>query len=698
MTDDPITAYHGSPHEFDQFDTSKIGTGEGAQAYGHGLYFAESEPVAKGYRDRLGGHIPGAIKIGDETHPHWARKDVAKAFSKLGYDPQTSVIAAHQINEHKGDLDKASASIWENEHIPDSVHDALHKAEYATPAGHMYEVHIDAHPDHFLDWDKPLSEQPYVKQKLVDAEAIHPNEELTFMYNGLARHGKEMYERLTSPLAYRLTGGEGQKSASDFLQRAGIRGIKYLNAGSRSAGEGSRNYVVFDPKDIEIMRRYARGGDVRAHFNDGGEVNDTSYWANLLRGLQSIPETAYNYLTKTSYDQMGSDAVNLAKNVYHDVTEHPVENLLGALPIVGSGMSAYDAYKLNDRIKHEYKSGNYETAQNLERALVLSSLGAIPILGELSSVGSSAARMAEEAALHGAAETGSRAIFNAMPRDAYHVAENITSNKINQALDSAKKHMFSNVNDERETIRDIGHASGGRAHFGFGGDTESEGSHPERGETGTVSADVGPRAFGAGSDVGGEGIKEYYDKIVPNQLKKIVKNYDPNAKVGYTDVMLPPSGKAGTNNPPMAAPGLDITPQMRKAIMQGQKAYADGGYVDGIDAPSILESQPPIEIPRSLKELQNWQKTHSRQNRPSMDDVFTARMSGFEGATPISMPANLAELQAYTRTKRATGGRIPEVDKLFKAAKRTLDGETKPMLNMHDDDIVKALRVAQRRI
>ena len=41
-----IVAYHGSPHSFDQFDTSKIGTGEGAQAYGHGLYFAEEEGVS----------------------------------------------------------------------------------------------------------------------------------------------------------------------------------------------------------------------------------------------------------------------------------------------------------------------------------------------------------------------------------------------------------------------------------------------------------------------------------------------------------------------------------------------------------------------------------------------------------------------------------------------------------------------------
>jgi hypothetical protein len=44
---DAITTYHGSPHDFDEFDMSKIGTGEGAQAYGHGLYFAENENVAK---------------------------------------------------------------------------------------------------------------------------------------------------------------------------------------------------------------------------------------------------------------------------------------------------------------------------------------------------------------------------------------------------------------------------------------------------------------------------------------------------------------------------------------------------------------------------------------------------------------------------------------------------------------------------
>lgn len=52
--DAPITLYHGSPHEFDQFDISKIGSGEGHQAYGHGLYFAEAEAVSEVYKGYLG--------------------------------------------------------------------------------------------------------------------------------------------------------------------------------------------------------------------------------------------------------------------------------------------------------------------------------------------------------------------------------------------------------------------------------------------------------------------------------------------------------------------------------------------------------------------------------------------------------------------------------------------------------------------
>ena len=46
-------AYHVSPYRFDRFSTDFIGSGEGAQAYGHGLYFATSEEVRRYYEDQL---------------------------------------------------------------------------------------------------------------------------------------------------------------------------------------------------------------------------------------------------------------------------------------------------------------------------------------------------------------------------------------------------------------------------------------------------------------------------------------------------------------------------------------------------------------------------------------------------------------------------------------------------------------------
>ena len=46
-------AFHGSPHSFDKFTTDKIGTGEGAQAFGWGLYFTDLESIARNYADKL---------------------------------------------------------------------------------------------------------------------------------------------------------------------------------------------------------------------------------------------------------------------------------------------------------------------------------------------------------------------------------------------------------------------------------------------------------------------------------------------------------------------------------------------------------------------------------------------------------------------------------------------------------------------
>ena len=55
-------AWHGSPHRFDKFTTDAIGTGEGAQVYGHGLYFAEKKEVANYYREQLTPRLQALVR------------------------------------------------------------------------------------------------------------------------------------------------------------------------------------------------------------------------------------------------------------------------------------------------------------------------------------------------------------------------------------------------------------------------------------------------------------------------------------------------------------------------------------------------------------------------------------------------------------------------------------------------------------
>jgi len=48
--------------------------------------------------------------------------------------------------------------------------------------------------------------------------------------------------------------------AAQALHAAGIPGIRYLDQGSRGAGQGTHNYVVFDPATIDILRKYGIAG------------------------------------------------------------------------------------------------------------------------------------------------------------------------------------------------------------------------------------------------------------------------------------------------------------------------------------------------------------------------------------------------------------------------------------------------------
>jgi len=225
-----IIAFHGSPHKFDKFDLSKIGTGEGAQAYGHGLYFAEHPDVAKGYVPRDMGVEAKLMRLYKQTE---ARRD---------YDA-LAVLEDALIHRTPTELLQEYP-----QHAPliDQIAKIQSKAK-----GSLYHVDIpDEHIDKMLDWDKPLSEQhPDVQaafKKLGMDESVFPHWTGQQAYEGEVRAMTEFDG---------VDKGSARQRYSDQLRALGIPGIKYLDAGSRGAGTGTRNFVLFDDQIPKILKR-----------------------------------------------------------------------------------------------------------------------------------------------------------------------------------------------------------------------------------------------------------------------------------------------------------------------------------------------------------------------------------------------------------------------------------------------------------
>jgi len=282
-----IKAYHGSPHDFERFDSSKIGTGQGAQTFGHGIYAAENETVAKAYKDAG----PASRAQYDEINNRMS--ELARVMGSDAIPGKGRVF--------KSDVGRKAAEEY----------DAL--MQKRENLGHMYEVDIAAEPEQFLDWDKPLAEQsPQVQQALgfrepgqikalqaeiadIDsrAEAILKSSQLptddvdafwkaafadtpqNAEYDALIRRREELRGELQTAQkqmklkdmghmtgeAYLRGQSLARRSANDpekarQLREAGVAGVQYLDQGSRSSGRGTRNYVVFDDKLISILRKY----------------------------------------------------------------------------------------------------------------------------------------------------------------------------------------------------------------------------------------------------------------------------------------------------------------------------------------------------------------------------------------------------------------------------------------------------------
>ena len=279
-TDSGIIAFHGSGADFDQFRMDKIGTGEGAQAFGYGLYFTDSEDIAKFYKNAVGGQEIQAINVKGSDFKDLNISQSAKNLLEAEATKLDNIFLKSDLNQdlflkkaNTFGLDSPVGKAY-NEIVEAGIKPKDIKKIFSE--GKTYKVALAPKPDELLDYDKPLSEQSdLVKSKLQELNIIRPGTNLEliesadyFKQNGIDPTGKELMDFVatTLPAEDFYSPNRTQivpKKISEKLNSVGIKGIKY-KAGQLSGVKDTdaTNFVIFDENLINILAKYGIVGSV----------------------------------------------------------------------------------------------------------------------------------------------------------------------------------------------------------------------------------------------------------------------------------------------------------------------------------------------------------------------------------------------------------------------------------------------------
>lgn len=283
-------AYHGSPYTFDHFDLGAIGTGEGAQGHGWGLYFAQDKQIAKTYKDTLSHHMYGDndLQFNEEALNKLYSTLSDKAHTEADYD-KLSVIENILITHTEDDVLNNSDEMFDTEAIKwwKTQRERYLNKEYKEST--LFEVDIPE-DDVLLDEKRNINEQPKKVQQAVRK-----------MYRSLGYKtsalkyvtGKEFYDTVAAEKG-------GQKEASEFINEHGIKGITY------DGGNDGKCFVVFDDKAIQIINRYNqehKGAYAGAYdadqnilhifeaANQSTVIHESAHWwLSMLNNIAADPE------------------------------------------------------------------------------------------------------------------------------------------------------------------------------------------------------------------------------------------------------------------------------------------------------------------------------------------------------------------------------------------------------------------------
>lgn len=282
-------AWHGTPYDFDAFDLSGIGSGEGNQAHGWGLYFAQDREVSEAYKQILGDkgsavELNGDVWTVNESGDWETTGKTAKYGEAIGY-------ALDALEEH-GTKNAAISSLqkdlkegrFRGTYIAEAKK-AVNILQQGEAKGHKGGRLLEAEipdTDVLLDEQKSFNEQPEKVQNAL-SELISNTDEGKLSERLLKNAtGKRIYEMLSN-----LYGDD--KKASLKLNEFGVKGITYKGT------QDERCYVVFDDKAIEIRNKYDQ--EIKASYNSAtGAIH-------LFDGADQssfVHEAAHMYLTEMS--------------------------------------------------------------------------------------------------------------------------------------------------------------------------------------------------------------------------------------------------------------------------------------------------------------------------------------------------------------------------------------------------------------
>ena len=319
------TVYHGSPHNFENFSTENIGTGEGAQAFGWGLYFTNQEAIARFYADKLANEPKRISLIAKNEYLKSRKKSLRDVENKEKYEARIVKNINHfkkelkqaqkendesQIKFYEGLIDDSYKQFDEKERLSliESFKKDIANAEQEIKElkttmknnRNLYTVEI---PDEgYLQWDKHVSSENIegIKAALKDRgvtdfsrldNLIENQEKWKDNPNSTYTFGSNIYKVISDYLG-------GDKNASLFLKDLGYIGIDYpANTIAGKSVEGERNYVIFDEANTNIKNHLLYQTAYHGSGADFDKFDTESY------GLSGEGSMSFGYGTYVTDDE-----------------------------------------------------------------------------------------------------------------------------------------------------------------------------------------------------------------------------------------------------------------------------------------------------------------------------------------------------------------------------------------------------------